>query len=151
MDVCFITRGHRAEFIGARASTAGGSICDTSGAVVGHHHGVEQFTVGQRRGLGVAFSERRYVVDVDATRAAVTIGSRADLLRDQTMLRDLAFAGAAPGPSPLLAQVRAHGEPVDARLVASTVCYERPQPRVAPGQAVVLYEGDTVVGGGIAI
>jgi tRNA-specific 2-thiouridylase len=151
MDVCFITRGHRAEFIGARASTASGPILDTAGAVVGSHDGIEHFTVGQRRGLGVAAGARRYVVDVNATTAAVTIGTRADLLRDEIALRDLAFVGAAPGPVPLLAQVRAHGEPVAARLARSRVCFDRPQPRVAPGQVVVLYADAAVVGGGIAV
>jgi tRNA-specific 2-thiouridylase len=150
MDVCFITRGGRVEFLGARAAPSSGVIVDISGAVVGDHGGVERFTVGQRRGLGIAVGERRYVVDVDATRSTVTVGTRSDLLREDVLLRGLTFVSEPPGDVPLFAQTRAHGTPVAARLVESQVRFEQPQPRVAPGQVVVLYDRHRVVGGGIA-
>jgi tRNA-specific 2-thiouridylase len=150
MDVCFIQRGRRPEFLATRVPASAGAIVDTRGVVVGAHEGVERFTVGQRRGLGVAAGERRYVVDVDSSTAAVTIGTRDDLLRDEVVLRDLTLVGAAIGTGRVLAQVRAHGEPIAAELDGATVRFMRPQPRVAPGQAVVLYEGDAVLGGGIA-
>jgi tRNA-uridine 2-sulfurtransferase len=150
MDVCFIQKGRRAEFLGARVETTTGAIVDTSGAVLGRHDGIEHFTVGQRRGLGVALGERRYVVDVDASSAVVTIGTRADMLRDELVLRDVSFVGVAPAHGEVLAQVRAHGAPVGARLVGSTLRFDRPQPRVAPGQVVACYVGDVLVGGGIA-
>ena len=82
MDVCFIGRGQRAQFVASRGTSAAGAIVDTAGAVVGAHDGIANFTVGQRRGVGVAMGERHYVVDVDATSATVTIGTRRDLLRD---------------------------------------------------------------------
>jgi tRNA-uridine 2-sulfurtransferase len=150
MDVCFITRGRRVEFLGARADTSSGVIVDTSGAVLGAHDGVERFTVGQRRGLGVALGARRYVVDVDATRSTVTVGTKSDLLRADVVLRDLTFVGQHPGDVRLFAQARAHGVPAAARLVDSCVRFEEPQPRVAPGQVVGLYDDDCLVGGGIA-
>jgi tRNA-specific 2-thiouridylase len=150
MDVCFIQRGARAEFIGARATSRGGLVVDTTGATVGRHDGVERFTIGQRRGVGVAMGARRYVVDVDATSATVTIGTRADLRRDRVHLRDLSFVGGAPGDRVLTAQVRAHGAPVPATLDGSTVWFATPQARVAPGQVVALYDGDALVAGGIA-
>jgi tRNA-specific 2-thiouridylase len=151
MDVCFIQRGQRSAFIGARASTAAGAVLDTAGVVVGHHDGIDGFTVGQRRGLGVAMGERRYVVAIDATRATVTIGSRTDLLRTFVELRDLSFVGAPPSGAPLLAQVRAHGEPVEANLDGTRVTFGARQPRVAPGQVVALYDGEALVAGGIAV
>jgi tRNA-specific 2-thiouridylase len=150
MDVCFIRRGQRAAFIGARMPTPRGVIVDGAGAVVGRHDGIDRFTIGQRRGLGVARGERRYVVDIDAASATVTIGPHQALLRDAVVLRDLTFVGAARDDAAVDAQVRAHGAPVAARLSGATIRFEVPQPRVAPGQTVALYHGDEVIGGGIA-
>ena len=150
MDVCFITRGGRSQFLADRSSTPAGVIVDTEGARVGSHEGIESFTIGQRRGLGVAVGERRYVVDVDAKSAVVTIGTRSDLLRDEVVMRDVVFVGDRPGDAPLLAQVRAHGDPLSARLVGSQLRFEDAQARVAPGQVVALYDGDVLLGGGIA-
>jgi tRNA-specific 2-thiouridylase len=150
MDVCFITRGGREAFLAARTPARSGAILDRAGATVGEHRGVATFTVGQRRGLGVATGERRYVVDVDARAATVTIGTRADLLRDCVELRDLTFVHDRPATAELVAQVRAHGTPIDVTLDGSTVRFARPDLRVAPGQVVALYDGDALVGGGIA-
>jgi tRNA-specific 2-thiouridylase len=150
MDVCFITKGARREFLSSRAPMRSGAVVDVDGAVVGEHDGVGAFTIGQRRGLGVAANDRRYVVDIDSTRATVTIGPRVSLLRDEVTLREVTFVGSPPGAGALYAQVRAHGEPVAAQLVGRVVCFVEPQPRVAPGQVVALYDGDTLVGGGTA-
>ena len=152
MEVCFITRGGRHAFLDAHAPSRPGPVVDTVGRVVGEHSGAARFTVGQRRGLGVAAGERRYVVDVDAASGTVTLGSRAELLRDHAVVRDWKFvAGTGPAPGrTFTAQVRAHGTPVGARLDGDVVRFDEPQPRVAPGQIVALYTGDTLVGGGIA-
>jgi tRNA-uridine 2-sulfurtransferase len=152
MDVCFITRGGREEFVTARAGARPGDVVDGHGAVIGAHDGVTGFTVGQRRGVGVATGERRYVVDLDAATATVTLGRREDLLRAAVELRDLRFVDGAPAAGNLLdVQVRAHGTPQRGRLDGSGVRFERPQPRVAPGQVVALYDGDALLGGGIAV
>ncbi|HEY7105855.1 MAG TPA: tRNA 2-thiouridine(34) synthase MnmA [Acidimicrobiia bacterium] len=150
MDVCFITKSARRDFVAARAAMQPGAVVDAAGETVGRHEGVGAFTIGQRRGLGVAAGDRRYVVDIDASRATVVIGPRAALLRDDVLLRDVTFVGSPPSPGPLHAQVRAHGEPLAAQLVGRVVQFAEPQPRVAPGQVVALYQGDTLVGGGIA-
>jgi tRNA-uridine 2-sulfurtransferase len=150
MDVCFITRGGREQFLATRIPARGGAIVDVAGTRIGEHRGVAGFTIGQRRGLGVAAGERRYVVDVDARDARITIGRRTDLLRNTVELRDLSFVCGHPGAVPVHAQVRAHGEPVTATLDASTVRFSCPQSRVAPGQVVALYDGAALVGGGIA-
>ena len=152
MDVCFITRGGREEFVAARAGARPGDVIDGDGAVIGAHDGVSGFTIGQRRGVGVATGERRYVVDLDAATATVTLGRREDLLRDAVELRDLRFVDGSPATGGVLdVQVRAHGTPQPGRLDGSGVRFECPQPRVAPGQVVALYDGDTLVGGGIAV
>jgi tRNA-uridine 2-sulfurtransferase len=151
MDVCFITRGHRVDFVAERVDVSTGPLVDTAGAVVGHHDGVVSYTIGQRRGVGVAAGERRYVVDIDASSATVTIGSRDELLRDHVDLDDVVFTNRRPARGfSLAAQMRAHGEPVPAVLSGSRVELARPQPRVAAGQVVALYDGDRLIGGGIA-
>jgi tRNA-specific 2-thiouridylase len=149
MDVCFITRGGREEFLGARIPRRDGVIVDTAGCVVGTHHGIDAFTVGQRRGLGVAVGERRYVVDIAPASSAVTVGARDALLRDRVTLRDVRFSRTPPRD--LLVQTRAHASAVPARLDGSEIVFASPQTRVAPGQAVACYDGEICCGGGIAV
>jgi tRNA-specific 2-thiouridylase len=151
MDVCFITRGGRRAFLAERIPARAGAIVDPHGATIGCHDGVAAFTVGQRRGLGVSAGDRRYVVDVDARTATVTLGHRDDLLRDRVVLRDVTHVGeSAAGVAGLHAQVRAHGEPIASTFDGATVTFATPQPRVAPGQVVALYRDDQLLGGGIA-
>jgi tRNA-specific 2-thiouridylase len=151
MDVCFITKGGKDAFLGARIDRQAGVLVDAAGAVVGTHDGIDCFTVGQRRGLGVAVGERRFVLDIDAATAAVTIGTRADLLRDELAVRDPMFAGPPPSPDEtVLVQVRAHGDPFAGTWVGDRVVCATPQPRVAPGQVIALCRDDVLLGGGIA-
>jgi tRNA-specific 2-thiouridylase len=154
MDVCFITRGDRLDFLAARIEPRPGQIVDIDGAPIGVHAGAARFTIGQRRGTGVAAGERRFVVDVDAATATVTMGRREDLLRDAVELDDVVIDAALDPPETVLAQWRAHGEVATARLhrdgsARAIVEWATPQPRVAPGQVVALYDGDLLVGGGI--
>jgi tRNA-specific 2-thiouridylase len=114
---------------------------------VGAHDGVDRFTIGQRRGLGVAAGERRYVVDICGADATVTVGTQAELLRERVRLRDLHLT--RPLPPAFLAQSRAHGAPVRARLDGDEVVFAAPQPRVAPGQVVACYDGEVCCGGGL--
>ena len=151
MDVCFITRGGRRSFLAERIDARAGSTVDVDGAFLGAHDGIESFTIGQRRGLGVATGARRYVVDIDARTATVTLGERPDLLRDSVALRDVTYVDApCVGRTDLVAQTRAHGTPVASAFDGATVHFAAPQPRVAPGQVVALYAGDALLGGGIA-
>ena len=152
MEVCFITRGGRERFLADRGVMRSGQIVDATGRVLGHHQGSAAFTIGQRRGLAVAAGERRYVVDVDAERATVTVGPFEALLRDGARVGGLTFVGGAPPSASenVLVQVRAHATPFEGRLDGDVVRFARPQPRVAPGQVVALYRGDVLLGGGIA-
>ena len=152
MEVCFITKGGRERFLADRGVMRAGEIVDGSGRTLGRHDGAAAFTIGQRRGLGVATGDRRYVLDVDATNGAVTVGPFEDLLRHDVRLSGLTFVADGPPPTSetVSVQARAHGTPFEARLEGDVVRFARPQPRVAPGQVVALYRGDVLLGGGIA-
>jgi tRNA-specific 2-thiouridylase len=149
--VCFVARRDRVEFVESRVGAAPGPILDVDGNEVGRHDGVARFTIGQRRGLGVAAGERRYVVDVDAARHTVVVGPREALLRDSLVVDALTFTHEPPPLGAVLhAQLRAHGAPIPARLHDDRLEFLEPTPRVAPGQVVALYDGDVLVGGGVA-
>jgi tRNA-specific 2-thiouridylase len=152
MDVCFVARDERRRFLDERAPSRPGRVVDVAGRSVGTHDGIAHFTVGQRRGLGVAAGERRYVVDVDPSTDTVTIGRREDLLRHEIPVRNLTWVARPVTPErDVHVQVRAHGSPVPGRVVSEDrVVLRDPQPRVAPGQVVALYDDDVLVGGGIA-
>jgi tRNA-uridine 2-sulfurtransferase len=151
MDVCFVARRDRVDFVESRVGASPGPIVDVDGREIGRHDGVARFTIGQRRGLGVAAGERRYVVDVDAARHTVTIGPPEALLRDSVAVDALTFTHEPPPEGAALhVQVRAHGAPIPARLRDGRLEFLEPTPRVAPGQVVALYDGDVLVGGGVA-
>ena len=155
MDVCFVARGERVQFVRERVGARPGVVVDTDGAVVGQHGGIEGFTVGQRRGLGVAVGAPRYVVSVDVGSATVTIGSESDLMCDRIAVRNLCWVDDPPRrEAHVRVQTRAHGATVDAVVdrAAGDVVVELGAPirRVAPGQVVAFYDGDVVLGGGLA-
>ena len=150
-DVCFITAtGGRRAFLEPRLATHPGTVVDGAGTTVGGVAAVELVTIGQRHGLGLpGGTQPRYVVGVDVPSATVTVGDRADLLIDQVELDHLAWV-AGPIGGTLAAQTSAHGAPRACRAEDDVVRFDEPTRRVAPGQSVVLYAGDEVVGGGIA-
>jgi len=150
MDVCFIARGDRTRFLTARTEARPGPVVDRAGTVLGSHDGVARFTIGQRRGHGVASGSPRYIVGLDASTATVTIGSHTDLLTHDITVRDLRFVHEPPGERPLNVQTRAHGAALAGRLEDHRVRLATPAPRVAPGQVVALYDHDQLVGGGLA-
>ena len=156
-DVCFITSaaGRRA-FLGDRIPLRPGRVVDADGRQRGGVDAVELVTVGQRRGLGPSGDgSPRYVLDVDAESRTVTVGARADLERDRTPLESWDWV-AGPMAGPVQVQTSAHGTPAGARIVeppsrpGGFVAWDQPHRLVAPGQSVVAYIGDMVVGGGIA-
>lgn len=150
MDVCFVARGGRTAFLGARIARRPGAVVDPDGVPLGAHDGVDAFTVGQRRGVGIATGARRYVVDIDATTATVTLGGRADLLRHAVPLASTHWIGGTAPRGIVHAQTRAHGDPVAAEVRDDVVHFVEPQARVAPGQVVAVYDGALLLGGGLA-
>ena len=158
-EICFIQDDYR-RFIAQRAPEAirPGRIVDTSHNQLGEHRGVVNFTVGQRRGLGVAVGEPRYVVELDPHTSTVVIGSARELRTKGIEVENVSWVDGAPPPGTqpeCLVQIRVHGEPARARLARSdsrpyrwTVSFLEPQQVAAPGQAAVFYRGDEVLGGG---
>ena len=131
-----------------------GMIVDTEGHEVAKHEGIEAFTIGQRRGLGRAFGEPRYVVAIEPKSKTVTIGPRQALEKRGLEAERFNWQGATPtAPTRCMAQIRARHRAVPATVEPTdegraVVRFEEPQPAVTPGQIVAVYEGDTVLGGG---
>ncbi len=155
-EICFVPDGDHAAFLADRGAALGdGAILDTSGRHLGRHDGVHRFTVGQRKGLGLASAIPLYVVSLDAATNAVTVGPRAAL--DRTTLTASGvnwIAGSAPASGTrVTAQIRHRHTPAPATVCPIeddrvSVEFDDAQAAVAPGQALVMYDGDEVVGGG---
>jgi tRNA-specific 2-thiouridylase len=149
-DVCFVTTsGGRPALLGSRIPLHPARVVDRSGAQVGRVDALELVTVGQRRGLGGGGGTRRYALDVDPATSTVVVGEADELLTDQVVLDGLCWVD-RPVAGRVEVQTSAHGPPVDAEYADNVVRFTEPRQRVAPGQSVVLYRGDEVVGGGIA-
>ncbi len=155
-EICFVADGDHATFLERHgASPSAGAIRDTSGRVVGTHDGVHHFTVGQRKGLRLSSPVRLYVVGIDAGTSSVTVGPREALERMQLSASGVNWIAGAPPPpgTRATAQIRhRHREAAvtvtalaDSRVEAT---FDEPQHAVAPGQAVVFYDGEVVLGGG---
>jgi len=155
-DLCFVGEGSYRDFIRSRFPEAArpGPLVTTDGTHLADHDGMIDFTIGQRRGLGVALGERRYVVEIDPETATVVLGDRDDLLASGCIVEDVSFiAGTPPVGSAIEVKIRYRSQPVPAALVATRgaewqVRFEEPHHAVAPGQAAVFYRGDEVLGGG---
>ncbi len=159
-DICFIPSGNTRAFLGERIAVRRGTVVNSEGTVLAEHDGVHGFTIGQRKGLGIAGpgpdGAPRYVTSIDAETATVHVGEAADLDVQALTGREPVFtAGAAPsGPMECAVQVRAHGETADAvaELIGDelSVRLRTPLRGVARGQTLVLYrpspDGDEVIG-----
>jgi len=151
MDICFVGQRDYRGFLRDVAPDAfrAGNIVDTDGNELGTHEGVAGFTVGQRRGLGVAVGEPRFVIRIEAGTATVVVGPRVRLAVRSVTMRALTWATGSGGDGPVMAQYRAHGEPVAAWIGGSTLRFDQPQEAIAPGQTVAFYAGDVVLGGAL--
>ena len=155
-DLCFVASGNYRTFLRDNFSEVAepGLIVDETGTVVGHHEGTVDFTIGQRKGLGVAAGTPRYVVDIQPAAATVVIGRKEDLMVTGCDVDEVTFvAGTPPTDHHVEVKVRYRATAVPARLVAQgderfAVEFVDPQPAVAPGQAAVFEHGDEMLGGG---
>jgi tRNA-specific 2-thiouridylase len=156
-ELCFVggEPSAYADFVASRAPdrVRPGRIVDESGRVVGEHHGVHRFTVGQRKGLGIALGRPAFVTGIDAATGTVHVGSDEALQRRSASLADLVLAEGVALPTRARVRVRYRHEGADGTVDAAgahgaRVVFDAPVRAVTPGQIAVLYEGDRVIGGG---
>lgn len=157
-DICFVPDGDYAGVIELHMgrSYPPGDFIDRSGKVIGRHKGIIHYTIGQRKGLGISFSEPRYVCGIDSVNNTVMLGTNEDLYKIELVASDFNWiSGEAPKlPIRCSAKIRyrqteqaATAVPCDDGSVS--VVFDEPQRAITPGQAVVLYDGDVVLGGGV--
>ena len=161
-EICFIPGGDYKRFIDAYLDEQGetmpdssGELVTTAGTVAGHHEGIHQFTVGQRKGLGVASPSPLYVLAIHPESREVTIGSEDELLSSTLVARQLNWIAVADliAAMRVKVKIRHRHEPAFAVIEKTgpdevTATFDEPVRAVTPGQAAVFYQEDVVVGGG---
>lgn len=156
-EICFVPDGDYASFVARQepAVARAGAIVNQQGDVVGSHGGIHKFTVGQRKGLGVSAPAPLYVLQIDVDAAKVTVGPRAALEQTTLTASGVNWISVDPpsGWTPVSAQIRHRHRAAAGRVRAldaarAELVFDEPQPAITPGQAVVFYDGDVVVGGG---
>lgn len=155
VEICFVPGNDYRAFVQERVAMEPGEMRDDAGEVLGEHRGVAAYTLGQRKGLGIATGEPRYVTGIDPSLNIVTIGPEEDLFADTAEVLEVSWtSGIAPDAgSEMQAKARYKAEPAAARLVevdgeCAVIRFERRQRALTPGQAVAFYDGEEVLGGG---
>jgi tRNA-specific 2-thiouridylase len=157
VEICFVPDGDHGALIRRRRPEAGaaGHIVDTAGHVLAEHAGIENFTVGQRKGLGFAAGQRRYVLRIVPSEQTVVVGEREELLAPGLIASRVNWLLEPPpeGPLSCVAKIRYRHQPAPATVMplpdaGARVVFSEPQSAITPGQAVVFYDGPRVLGGG---
>jgi tRNA-specific 2-thiouridylase len=154
-EICFIADDDYIRFLAEEGGLGAqeGIVVDLCGKRLGRHAGIHRYTVGQRRGLGIAHSEALYVLGVDAARQEVIAGTEQELYCDGLLATDFNWLIKPSFPFTATCKIRYRHQPVECRVNESgdgmtEVCFSTPQKSVTPGQVVVLYDGDRLLGGG---
>lgn len=155
-EICFVPDGDYAALVKRRSPETfrEGELVDSGGKVLGRHDGHQHFTIGQRKGMRVAVGHPLYVLQIDPDQNRVTLGDREELLQrellaDQVNLHRDPFNDEIPCSAKI--RYNHHPQPAIARMTSDgqlIVRFDEPQPAITPGQAVVIYDGDVVLGGG---
>ncbi|MCH7706284.1 MAG: tRNA 2-thiouridine(34) synthase MnmA, partial [Chloroflexi bacterium] len=153
-EICFIPQGDYRSFLAERLAPKPGEIVDSRGNLLGYHSGIENFTIGQRRGLGIASDKPRFVLGVDAETHRVTVGTADELLQDTLWASQVNYpAGAPEGPVEVRAKIRYKAAEAPATLyprgAEAAIRFHEPQRAITPGQAIAFYQGEELLGGGI--
>ncbi len=156
-DICFVPDGDYARVIEAQTGVvpAPGDFLDLDGKVIGRHRGVVHYTVGQRRGLGMSADRALYVVSVDAAANTVTVGPKEALFRRTALVEEFHWSAGSPPAEPIrcAAKIR-YRHPEQPCLLTplpgggARLDFDEPQRAITPGQSAVVYDGETVLGGG---
>jgi tRNA-specific 2-thiouridylase len=158
MEICFVADGDYRRFLRERAPDAvqPGPIVNTGGEEIGQHQGLPYYTIGQRRGLGIAAPEALYVIHLDVARNTLVVGPASELGRRNLTAAQVSYVNGRPPDEPVRVQSKIRYK---ARLAEATwtpldgdeagVEFDAPLRDITPGQAVVAYQGDRVLGGGI--
>lgn len=157
MDLCLVeAAGSMRNFLDEHLDPIVGEIVDTAGAVVGKHDGAHHYTIGQRKGLGVAAAHPLYVLDIQVENNRVIVGPREDAFETETSVQRVNWVSCAEPIQPIRAevQIRYRSSPVLATIVPvednqARIVFDEPQFGITPGQAAVLYDGDVLLGGGL--
>ncbi len=157
-DLCFLGKSDYRDFLTAHASDvmSKGPIMTTAGAVLGEHRGLANYTIGQRKGLGLSHHEPLYVLAMNPFKNALVVGTRAELGRDHLFTERVNWVSGAPPAQPFRAEVkiRYRSRPQGALVQPlgdgrARVDFDEPQRDITPGQAAVVYQGDVCLGGGL--
>jgi len=156
-DICFLPDKDYAAFVALHRQPVTGEIVDTTGRVLGQHRGLIYYTVGQRQGIGIGGSNRMYVIRKEATTNRLIVGIREELYRDSLLADNLNWiSGMAPaGKIEVTCKIRYRSPEVEATVEmkgpVAEVRFKEPQLAIAPGQSVVFYRNEEVIGGGIIV
>jgi tRNA-specific 2-thiouridylase len=154
-EICFIPDNDYAGFLERNGvQPSAGDIVTLDGRVIGHHSGIHRYTVGQRKGLGIAWEHPLHVVKIDSCNNSVVVAEASELKRLQLTAGGASWIQQTPGSEfTATCRIRYRHTPAPCRVVLLDtgrfeVHFEQPQTSVTPGQAAVLYDGDAVLGGG---
>ncbi len=159
-DICFVPDGDYASFIERTTGkkSPSGDVVNTDGKVVGRHDGLINYTIGQRKGLGIAFGKPTYVIGKNSSDNTLLVGSEQDLMKKSLVADDLNWISIAELTEPIICRAktryRMQEQPcivypdADGRVYVE---FNQPQRAITPGQRVVFYDGDIVIGGGVIV
>jgi tRNA-uridine 2-sulfurtransferase len=166
-EICFVPDGNYSRFVedyalnemgrsrGTESALAPGEITSTDGSVMGEHAGLHRYTIGQRRGIGIASHDPLYVVKIDVPRNQLVVGKRTELYSKSFVATGVNWLSIAPPPGPVRSHARIRYRSPEAPATITPietnqarVEFDEPQAAITPGQAAVFYDGDMVIGGG---
>ena len=156
-EICFIDDNDYKKYWQEHSSkkAIAGNLLDIRGQVIGKHYGIQNYTIGQRKGLGVALGYPAYVTKINAKNHTVTIGKNENLFKTKLAVNSVNWlAGQQPKNNELLAKIRYRSKPEPAKIIKTVkdkviIEFEKPQRAITPGQSAVFYDGDKLLGGGL--
>jgi tRNA-specific 2-thiouridylase len=158
MEICFVADNNYERFIREwlTEEVPGGDIVDQEGKVIGRHKGIPFYTIGQRKGLGIAHPTPLYVTGIDVDDNRIIVGDKTDVHSREMIMSNINWVSSPPAAKPFtgLVKIRYQHIPQEATVEAQSdsklrIMFDQAQPAITPGQSAVVYDGDTVLVGGI--